>query len=192
MRDLGTQTAKSNATKTMQAAAVGAGVGVAAGAVISNSSNTATPSSNTTASASPTPARSTTQTASTYQQTPTYQSSSPTVVNNHYENRNSGSGDLLTGVLLGQAISNSGRAAAQPAPTAAPATTTTASPSTTMDSSYSRSSPATVVESSSSSIFGMMIALFVLMALLGLAFAVYNARSPKKALQQTSKGNYTL
>ncbi len=113
------------------------------------------------------------------------------MVHNHYETRSSGSGDLLTGVLLGQAMSNNSRAAQQSAPVAATPAATVA-PTTSVDSSYSRTTPSAVVESSGPSFFGVLITLFVLIALIGLAFAVYNARSPKKALQQTSKGNYTL
>lgn len=113
------------------------------------------------------------------------------MVHNHYETRSSGSGDLLTGVLLGQAMSNNSRAAQQSAPVAAATPAATVAPSVA-DNSYSRTSPAAVVESSGPSLFGVLITIIVIMALLGLAFAVYNARSPKKALQQTSKGNYTL
>lgn len=112
------------------------------------------------------------------------------MVHNHYETRSSGNNDMLTGVLLGQAMSNNSRAAQQAPTPVAPAATV--APSTSVDSSYSRTTPASVVESSGPSFFGVLITLFVLLALIGLAFAVYNARSPKKALQQTSKGNYTL
>ena len=200
MRDLGTQTAKSNATKTLQAAAVGAGVGAVAGAAISNStsSNTAAPAPSNTTTASAQPRAS--QGYGYGQPAPTYQSSSPTVVHNHYENRSSGGNDMLTGVMIGQAMSNNSHRERERTSQSAPVTQSSAA-TTSMGSDMSSSvenygrTPTGVAqrqESSGMGFFGFLLVFIVLAGLGALAYAVYNARSAKKAQAQLTKGRYTL
>ena len=182
MRDLGTQTAKSNATKTLQAAAVGAGVGAVAGTAVSNNSTETT-------SAQP---RAASQNYGYNQSSPTYQSGSPPVVNNHYETRNS-NGDLLTGVMLGQAMSNnSNRERANQYNQPAPATQNSTASNSMDPYSGNTAGVAPSQQSSGMGFFGFLMVIILLAGLGALAYAVYNARSAKLAKAQLTKGRYTL
>lgn len=95
---------------------------------------------------------------------------------------------MLTGILLGQALSGSGHRERN-------SQYNESNPANQNSANSNAMGPAGVAqrpESKGMGFFGYLITFLILGAIAFAAYTVYNARSAKKAQQQLNKGRYTL